>query len=914
MHIAARLVFLAAVFGSLLLAVACAQEEFSPAAVREAIVRLGAEDFATRQAATDFLWKAGPAAESELRTALKSSDPEVKNRAASLLDKLRYGLRPDTPPDVLALIDQFRFGERAQKQRALAELRTKGHWSTVFVLLQSESDPLQRQALAQALAPEAGKFVRPLVERGQLDDAQAVLELVADREPGRSQLAAFLILTGRIDDRAAGLKQKPGETQPGNEECERLAMLQRARGDLTTAIAAAEQSTDKYLLVNLLSEARDWMRVAPIVAGLQQENAAQPDHAAFAATFHRLAGNEAGYQEMVNVLRIAAQRAGSPAGGDPIKPEARRGVRDPFGPAIVAADTTRWVLVETLLINEQIEEAIKLLKENWPQHAMVVLRRTHRVGDALELAKIVSDKPLDQEWLGSLPAPAADDQERERIRREIAGQSAQLLHELGRREQLDQVLAALRAERAPASDSSRRKTALAKLLWQLGRYDEAIDAALQADRQVTMQSILAELLRPQLTLALFWHDWRQKKDPLKDARRSLADAIWMASPSPPAGRLPADWRQQIEEAAADARRLEAPRKAASLAVLGEIALVRGDRKLAAELFAESAELNPQFAIRAGDLAAGDKNWQSAEEWFRKAADVADAQPLAVYLQGHALAQLGRSDEGQQRMQRAGLLALTPQANWTLATALQQRGLTDDAVAKFQLVRRTGPLDSSLVVNSAQQIGNLTSRQDPLRAADSWEQLLLHVLNESSNFQEPEAYLRLPHVIHKARAKGLLAQGKHAEASAELAACERIMPADVRLAEELIPLLDKAGRKEDADKLFDAAHAIHKKICDEFPSSSMYLNNTAWICARARRRLGEALPLATRATELSPEVSAYWDTLAEVHFQRDDRPAAVSAAIKARDLSPANPFYQGRLKHFETSPPGTDASEQAASQP
>src|SRR5262245_21483430 len=79
--------------------------------IARAIEELGTPSFEARQAATDLLWKAGAAAEGPLQEAAKSKDPEVRTRAAALLTKLRLGIRPETPPDVAALIDQFRYAE-----------------------------------------------------------------------------------------------------------------------------------------------------------------------------------------------------------------------------------------------------------------------------------------------------------------------------------------------------------------------------------------------------------------------------------------------------------------------------------------------------------------------------------------------------------------------------------------------------------------------------------------------------------------------------------------------------------------------------------------------------------------------------------------------------------------------------------
>src|SRR5262245_5236688 len=79
--------------------------------IARAIMQLDPPSFETRQSATDLLWKAGSAAEPALREAAKSTDPEIRTRAAALLTRLQLGLRPDTPPEVAALIDQFRYAE-----------------------------------------------------------------------------------------------------------------------------------------------------------------------------------------------------------------------------------------------------------------------------------------------------------------------------------------------------------------------------------------------------------------------------------------------------------------------------------------------------------------------------------------------------------------------------------------------------------------------------------------------------------------------------------------------------------------------------------------------------------------------------------------------------------------------------------
>src|SRR5205823_9072201 len=101
--------------------------------------QLGADEFKAREQASDLLWRAGPAAENALREALKSTDPEVRTRAAAVLTKLRLGIRPDMPPDVVRLIDQFRYGgSTAARRQALSELQAQGQWRALLAILRGE--------------------------------------------------------------------------------------------------------------------------------------------------------------------------------------------------------------------------------------------------------------------------------------------------------------------------------------------------------------------------------------------------------------------------------------------------------------------------------------------------------------------------------------------------------------------------------------------------------------------------------------------------------------------------------------------------------------------------------------------------------------------------------------------------------
>src|SRR5262245_20981187 len=240
--------------------------------IARAIQQLGAPSFETRQAATDLLWKAGQAAEGALREAAKSTDPEIRTRAAALLARLPLGIRPETPADVAALIDQFRYAESpVLRRQALGELQAKGHWQAILTLIRGEQDPHERQVLAALIASEAGKLVRPLVERNELAQAEQLLELVASSEAGTAQLTSFLSLSGRLESQIEAARARTA-SQPSEGDWTRLAYLLRAKEDLPGAIAAADKTSDLFLRANLLAEAQKWKEAAAIAGEIARKN------------------------------------------------------------------------------------------------------------------------------------------------------------------------------------------------------------------------------------------------------------------------------------------------------------------------------------------------------------------------------------------------------------------------------------------------------------------------------------------------------------------------------------------------------------------------------------------------------------------------------------------------------------------
>ncbi|HZN34179.1 MAG TPA: HEAT repeat domain-containing protein [Pirellulaceae bacterium] len=865
--------------------------------IAAAIGRLGDDSFDVRQKATEWLWQAGPAAETQLRAALKSTDPEVRTRAASVLDKIRFGLRPDTPPDVAILIDQFRHaGSAALRRQALTALQDKGQWAVILSLVRRETDPNERRNLATAISADAGKLLRPLLAKGDFDQAEQVLELTAVNEAGLTQLATFLLLTQRLESQIEAVRQRLA-ADPQEDEWRRLALYLRAKGDFTAAADAAQKAGDALFAAKVLAESGRFAEAAVAAQSAPKGSGNRSDADAFAAAYFDLARDETQFQRTIELLKQAANIDKIADKPQPIGPA------DPFGqPASSPTAASAWRLAEALLIAERVEEGLAVLKKTHPVQAHALLMRQHRHHDALEFVGVTAEKKLDRAWLDSLPGGLGDVNQQLSVRFGLAAQVARQLRELGRIEQTKQIAETLRAIAAAEGLNGFRWSALATLHWQLDQYDEAfaaLEQALASGQQPA--SAFTGLARTQASLAAAWFTEITTRDPLADRKAAIAQAIWLVTAQPPAGKLPANWRDLVERSAAEARKLPQGQRGANLMLPADIIRVRGDLPLARKLYEEGEEDFAAATRQAADVAAALEDWPAAAAKYGKLAGPDNSDLLVVYLHGHALTKTGQEKEGKESLRLASLTALAPDVRYAIALGLQERGLKELAAEQFEIVRRTALPDSSISVNAAQRVGNLVNEEQPQRACDCWRQLHLHILNSNSNFLEAEGYLSLPQIMHKVRARAALAGGKAEEVAAELERCEKLLPGDVRLTVDLTPKLDGAGLRAIADQVFERSIASHRRVLEEFPGSPTFLNNAAWICARAQRQLDEGLALAERAVKAAPDEGSYHDTLAEVHFQRGDRDAAVAAARKAAELSPENKLFAKRLKHFQEDP-------------
>jgi tetratricopeptide (TPR) repeat protein len=85
-----------------------------------------------------------------------------------------------------------------------------------------------------------------------------------------------------------------------------------------------------------------------------------------------------------------------------------------------------------------------------------------------------------------------------------------------------------------------------------------------------------------------------------------------------------------------------------------------------------------------------------------------------------------------------------------------------------------------------------------------------------------------------------------------------------------------------------------------PKNSASYNNIAWLYATQRKNLGEALELAQKALELTPNDSNILDTLGFVYYQQGEYQRAEPVLKRAADLAAGNAsiFYHLGMTYYK----------------
>ena len=869
----------------------------SAAEIAEASEHLGNVRFAVREEAAKLLWRAGADAIETLERAAKSDDLERCRRAEIILERIRLGLLPGSPPEVVKLLKQYRTAAPGNKEALLNRLFKLKQYETVLDLLYQDRD---EKVLLSAFYELVRKIRVPIAQslmEGDEFRTETLLKLMSRADPsgdGIRNYAYYLINQGKADDAVVhlqGLKSRRDVHQS-----RLLARIFQMRGKSRESREIAESAGDIQLLNELDLRLQDWKALAARADTFVHFG--DCEEFAFSLVFNKWAGNEAEVRSAVAGLRALAER-------DPDR---------------------RWECCKVLMLAELWPEAIELMQPL--EEDLFKLR-----ADRLEFRKAfeamgIPFVPHDAVHWFSKRAEELDQSQVAALRHSSLGNRlTRIYFQLGERDAarglLDSVadVAARDALRDPYP--YRRQTALTteyELGWRQDAERRAI--AWSADDTFATSAIIVfyrdqwvtvgefrKFLRtrfPHDTTPMTWNRLKELWSPgqgLPTAGLSVADLTGAANrlaKAPPSLEVASQLRAFAELCI---RRNE-PEHAVQFFLMESKAVEEFKAaEIAAGKYLDNSPL-PQEAqayLNIGDIHFKQGRWSAAADAYEQARERSKTHPIAPYLKGRSLIASGQGDDGRKLVQAALRLPLADtQLRGTFAHELEKRGLSDEAADQWDTILRFGryDIDALFVDDVVQSRAIQLAEQDPIQAAALWRFFLVRCLRSNSGIDYVKACPRIIAQARTASAVGLIQAGRLDEAIVEAQLAQTARPADSLFVETIVPKLDTANRRRDADALFFTAYERIDDACRDFPRSARHHNDAARMAARCDRRLDEALVHVQEAVRLEPNNVGYWETCAEVYFHRGDKEQAAIAAQRAIRLEPSNAESRQRLSRFQ----------------
>lgn len=820
-----------------------------------------------------------------------------------------HGLADQIPRLIQSGLDEKErenFARRALLNPTLhQELAARSESNTLLKLLEFPgNEDIRQHARQQILYASTGIIPSLLNEDGGIERAQALLDEYATDDLGRARLAAFLLLTGKIDARIQAIQQQL-KTEPNADQLRLLTYLSRAKADQPGTLSAARKSLDAVLLRSVLTEQGDWSEaVATGLEDFSQLPVAIPRFFSSSKAYPQI--ERLGYN--ASFFRLAKQN-------DPFAASIAQIV------ALADSNSTDKQLVfhcaEALLINGEVDKAIQILDHNDPCRAFAICRHQLKFKQALALIDWQGASTISRTWYNKLPALSEKTNGTVVGQFRFALQIAALLRQMGQEENAEKLLdfLELHLPNLPLDRHNREVRTicwghLCKHLVHLGEFQRAFEAG---SRSITNKKVVPSILfnlygnrgwesaSTQYREASSWWLFFQQHAPEISLDITLRKIHDILTPQIVKKDAP-DWLN-FHDLAAQAVQLADTLKESQhdsyLFGIGATCAKRNENELAEQALRAATATIPDAYYLLGDLLGHSGRWLAAAEIYGRLWKISHVELAALYLQGNALENGEQVKAGQRLKQNASLLAIHSMSRHQLALKLWQLGMAEDATAQWELILKTSPFEHR-EFNLATRFWSLANEATAENSAlaQRWDLYLLGIHRTTFNFREESSYLQIPTLPHRFRAASAIQRGDMETARREMRQSLNFTPLNSDLGVFFVSTLEAAGQSDAATETYQSMWQALTQQCDKYPRSAILHNHTAWLAARCRRDLDMALHHAQRATALTPDKPAFLDTLAEVHFQRGDRETAVRIAKTVLEIAPQNKKFKRRLQHFE----------------
>jgi tetratricopeptide (TPR) repeat protein len=302
-----------------------------------------------------------------------------------------------------------------------------------------------------------------------------------------------------------------------------------------------------------------------------------------------------------------------------------------------------------------------------------------------------------------------------------------------------------------------------------------------------------------------------------------------------------------------------------------------------------------------------------QQLFRSSPErsVRGAAAMLTYLLAEGYARAGQKDKAEETASQARQLGGTGEAGLVrarlqIALALRRRGLDSWAEAEYRQVAEKGAIVDR-VAAFVYLSEMLHDRGQSLRAAEARREGFQALKNLAPALREQVHESLLLYGIDAADVAARMyyfeachwkQQGDRAKQRQLLNDAIQTNPAEIDTLIALAKLPDQTeAEREKTQRLIDKAVLMLRRDIEEDPEDANAYNQAAWLMGNTQKDLDEALRLAKKANELSPDNGAYLDTLAHVYFAKGDLENAIRYQERAVEVEPHSAQLVNALKAF-----------------
>ena len=597
-----------------------------------AVRELGDDEFEVRERAANRLWSAGRIAEPALREAAQSPDAEVRLRAQSILESFSFGIYPETSPEITRLVHRFRQGDFRIKHDALQAIKEAGAIATLFAAVDSEPNAELREEFDRRFLLDVEVGIRKLLLDGKQREAEEFLELAAVRDRGIRHYAAYLFLTGQLDNKAARIAANP------NRGASEMMLLRQLRRIASGAPAEPAMPTGDESDIRCRSLAREIVRLERDADSASTQSAA---------------------------AELRQQLASRPI-------DDRRGLD-----FLVKLASRRFVAAIETLSDARDGATLSILRQE--RRFDDALRRAGLVADG-ERSRIVIENPT-RDWLLKL---APDDIHTDAHQRFAAAiEVAHVLQRVGETSLAEQVTALIADELLLASPSHKAHLVwLAQHEFAIGQEEKAVQHATAALAQTEAMTAFQSMFGADADLAEVWWDSFRRLHPNESMETTLRRVRTMLDPA----TRPADFEQIVHVVGEFAATFDKFGRARYYQALGGICMRHADYEQAATCFQNAAQATSDAAnlLSAGDALLRLGRSAAAADAYASSFQRRPDAFFARFLEGVARADSGDKALGDELIHSASVLPLgSLEARHRLAQNLWRRGHRDAAIRHWQ---------------------------------------------------------------------------------------------------------------------------------------------------------------------------------------------------------------------------------------